>query len=98
VAELEIYAILLHGGFVAIKQSFSQSPKLLPMVVTIVSSVRYAFTNAYHLHNTLTVGDTLGFRVGYNVGGNVGTFVGKRVGNKVGLLVGDKVGIRVGQL
>jgi hypothetical protein len=93
-----LYAILSHPGFTAIKQLFSQSPKLVPMVVINVSPSRYKKGKLYHKHFCFIVGIVVGVTVGFDVGNAVGTVVGFKDGDTVGLLLGNAEGTGVGQL
>ena len=80
------------------RQSFSQSPRLRPVLKEIVSPVLYRPGAIYHVHTFFTVGETVGFTVGDKVGAIVGIKDGGRDGDVEGLEVGLKVGIEVGQL
>jgi hypothetical protein len=80
------------------RQSFSQSPRLLPVTKEIVSPVLYRPGAIYHVHTFFSVGETVGFTVGDEVGEIEGIKDGRRDGDIEGLEVGVKVGIEVGQL
>jgi hypothetical protein len=82
----------------AIKQLFSQSPKLVPIVVTKVSPCRYKYEKLYHKHFCFIVGTVDGFTVGNGVGNGVGNLVGFKVGDTLGFLLGTFDGTGVGQL